>query len=62
MNWQDKYDITIYQMGWRCGGKATSGVGKNERIEEVGVHIFQGWYHNAFRMVKEIYHEINEKI
>ncbi|MCH2032838.1 MAG: NAD(P)-binding protein [Tenacibaculum sp.] len=61
LNWQDKYDITIYQMGWRCGGKATSGVGKNGRIEEVGVHIFQGWYHNAFRMVKEVYHEINEK-
>ncbi len=59
-NWQDKYDITIYQMGWRCGGKAATGLGKNGRIEEVGVHIFQGWYHNAFRMVKEVYKEIEE--
>ncbi len=60
-NWQEKYDITIYQMGWRCGGKATTGIGKNGRIEEVGVHIFQGWYHNAFRMVKEVYKEIEEQ-
>ncbi|SHI43124.1 NAD(P)-binding protein [Aquimarina spongiae] len=59
-NWKDKYDITIYQMGWRCGGKAATGVGKHGRIEEVGVHIFQGWYHNAFRMVKEVYEEIQE--
>lgn len=59
-DWKQKYDITIYQMGWRCGGKATAGVGENGRIEEVGVHIFQGWYHNAFRMIREIYEEIKE--
>ena len=23
--WQDNYDITIYQLGWRLGGKGASG-------------------------------------
>ncbi|GAA4829075.1 NAD(P)-binding protein [Algivirga pacifica] len=60
-NWKEKYDITIYQMGWRCGGKATTGVGMEGRIEERGIHMFQGWYENAFRMVKEVYHHIGEQ-
>jgi len=24
-NWRDDYDITVYQMGWRLGGKGASG-------------------------------------
>ena len=24
-NWQDYYDITVYQLGWRLGGKGASG-------------------------------------
>ncbi|GAA4829082.1 FAD-dependent oxidoreductase [Algivirga pacifica] len=54
-DWESKYDITIYQMGWRCGGKAGTTIGENGRIEETGVHIFQGWYDHAFQLVKEVY-------
>jgi uncharacterized protein with NAD-binding domain and iron-sulfur cluster len=55
--WQDHYDITVYQMGWRLGGKTASSRGVHGRIEERGIHIFQGWYENAFRIVKEAYAE-----
>ena len=24
-DWQEKYEITLYQMGWRLGGKGASG-------------------------------------
>lgn len=53
--WRDRYEITLHQIGWRVGGKTASGLGASDRIEERGIHIFQGWYHNAFRMVREAY-------
>lgn len=53
--WQDRYDITLYQVGWRLGGKTASGFGPADRIEEKGIHIFQGWYNNAFRIVRDAY-------
>jgi uncharacterized protein with NAD-binding domain and iron-sulfur cluster len=59
--WQDRYDITIYTLGWRLGGKMATGRGIHDRIEERGIHIFQGWYDNAFRMIKSAYAEQAEK-
>ncbi|MBW1296452.1 NAD(P)-binding protein [Aquimarina litoralis] len=56
-NWQDHYEITIYQMGWRLGGKTATGRGPNERIQEHGIHIAQGWYENAFRLIQDSYKE-----
>ncbi len=56
-NWKDQYDITIYQMGWRLGGKTATGRGPNERIQEHGIHIAQGWYENAFRLIQDSYKE-----
>jgi len=56
-NWQGHYDITIYQMGWRLGGKTATGRGPNERIQEHGIHIAQGWYENAFRLIQDAYKE-----
>jgi len=32
-----KYAITIYQMGFRLGGKGASGRGPSDRIEEHGL-------------------------
>ncbi len=58
-NWRDQFEsITIYQMGWRLGGKGASGRGENGRIEEHGLHIWMGWYENAFRMIRQIYEEL----
>ncbi len=56
-NWQDHYEITIYQMGWRLGGKTATGRGPKERIQEHGIHIAQGWYENAFRLIQDAYKE-----
>src|SRR5207253_7424608 len=52
-----KYDITVYQYGWRLGGKgACSRDPENGmRIQEHGLHQFLGFYDNAFRMIRELW-------
>lgn len=57
---RETYDITLYQVGWRVGGKTSNGFGPGGRIEEKGIHIFQGWYRNAFEMVRDAYDVIAE--
>ena len=39
-NWREHYDITVYQMGWRLGGKGASGRNPKlaNRVEEHGPH------------------------
>ncbi|MEO8596007.1 MAG: NAD(P)-binding protein [Candidatus Solibacter sp.] len=54
---QGKYQVTVYQMGWRLGGKGASGRGKNGRIEEHGLHLWMGFYENAFRLMRGCYAE-----
>lgn len=56
-DWQSKYNITVYQMGWRLGGKGASGRNPDEafRIEEHGLHIWMGFYTNAFKMMRNVY-------
>jgi uncharacterized protein with NAD-binding domain and iron-sulfur cluster len=53
--WRERYEVTLYQIGWRLGGKTSNGFGPADRIQERGIHIFQGWYENAFRMVQDAY-------
>lgn len=55
--WDEKYEVTLYQMGWRLGGKCSTGRGKNGRIEEHGIHVFLGFYNNAFRLIRESFNE-----
>ena len=61
--WQDQYDITIYQMGWRVGGKAACGrnVELGQRIEEHGLHVMMGFYENLFRMMRAVFTECRER-
>jgi uncharacterized protein with NAD-binding domain and iron-sulfur cluster len=62
--WRDNYEsVTVYQLGWRLGGKCASGRNKAQydRIEEHGLHIFLGFYDNAFRVVKGCYQELGRK-
>ncbi|MEO8679660.1 MAG: NAD(P)-binding protein [Vicinamibacterales bacterium] len=56
-NASERFDITVYQMGWRLGGKGASGrnAAFGDRIEEHGLHVWAGFYRNAFRMMREIY-------
>lgn len=55
------YQITVYQMGWRLGGKGASGRNAEafERIEEHGLHMWFGMYNNAFNQIKAVYDELN---
>lgn len=56
------YDITIYQMGWRLGGKGATGRNLaphyHGRIEEHGMHVWSGIYENAFRLIRDVYREL----
>lgn len=58
-DWRERFEsITVYQQGWRLGGKGASGRGRDGRIEEHGLHIWMGWYQNAFRMMRAVYAEL----
>jgi uncharacterized protein with NAD-binding domain and iron-sulfur cluster len=55
--WKDKYEITLYQVGWRLGGKTSTGRSECDRVEEHGIHILQGWYDTTFRLLRNVYDE-----
>jgi uncharacterized protein with NAD-binding domain and iron-sulfur cluster len=52
---QGRYEVTVYQVGWRLGGKGASGRGPAGRIEEHGLHVWMGFYENAFRLMRACY-------
>ena len=52
-----RHSITIYQMGWRLGGKCASGRDRDGRIIEHGLHVWFGCYENGFRLLREVYDE-----
>jgi uncharacterized protein with NAD-binding domain and iron-sulfur cluster len=56
-DWTNRYEIDVYQMGWRLGGKGASGRNAEvgERIEEHGLHIWFGFYDNAFDVMQQTY-------
>ena len=56
---EGKYQVTVYQQGFRLGGKGASGRGPGNRIEEHGLHILMGFYENAFRVIRECYTELD---
>ena len=55
-----RFDVTVYQQGWRLGGKGASGRrAPTQRIEEHGLHLWMGFYENAFRLIRECYAELD---
>ncbi|MEM7155774.1 MAG: NAD(P)-binding protein [Myxococcota bacterium] len=52
-----RYDVTLYTLGYRLGGKCAAGRNPElgHRIEEHGLHAFLGFYNNAFRTLREVY-------
>ncbi len=60
-DWQSRYELTVYQMGWRLGGKGASGrnAKDHQRIEEHGLHIWFGFYENAFKVMRDAYGELD---
>lgn len=60
--WEERFSrITVYQRGWRLGGKGASSRGVNGRIEEHGLHIWLGYYENSFRLVRQVYAELDRE-
>lgn len=60
-----KYEVTVYQQGWRLGGKGATGRDRRadygERIYEHGLHMWLGWYDNAFKLIQDVYTEWQKK-
>jgi uncharacterized protein with NAD-binding domain and iron-sulfur cluster len=50
-----QHAVTIYQLGWRAGGKCASGRDGEGRNIEHGLHIWFGFYENAFRLMRRVY-------
>lgn len=67
----DRYDVTVYQMGWRVGGKGASGYRRWQppgaaapvwnRIEEHGLHILFGFYDSVFNVLRRVYEELERE-
>jgi uncharacterized protein with NAD-binding domain and iron-sulfur cluster len=57
---RERFDVTVYQLGWRIGGKGASGrnPAAANRIEEHGLHVWFGFYDNAFRLMRDAYEEL----
>ena len=57
---RERFDVTVYQLGWRIGGKGASGRNRaaGNRIEEHGLHLWFGFYDNAFRLMRDAYAEL----
>ena len=53
---RDEFEITVYEMGWRLGGKGASSrdcrPDYGSRILEHGLHVWGGFYHYAFRQLR----------
>ncbi len=58
-DWDKRFDVTVYALGWRLGGKGASGrnAQMHNRIEEHGLHIWYGFYENAFATIRKCYAE-----
>ena len=59
-DWRDRVEsICVYQRGWRLGGKGASSRGPHGRIEEHGLHVLLGYYDATFRLLREVYGELD---
>jgi uncharacterized protein with NAD-binding domain and iron-sulfur cluster len=54
-----RHEVTVYQMGWRLGGKCASGRDASGRVLEHGIHLFGGGYYNALPLLQDVYDELN---
>jgi uncharacterized protein with NAD-binding domain and iron-sulfur cluster len=52
---RERYEVTLYQLGWRLGGKIASSRDRTGRNLEHGLHVWFGCYENTFQMLQELY-------
>ncbi len=59
-DWTSRFEhITVYQRGWRLGGKGASSRGPNGRIEEHGLHVLLGYYDRTFDVMRRCYEALD---
>ena len=56
---RDRFDVTVFERGWNLGGKGASTRGMHQRIEEHGLHVWLGYYDNAFRLMRQVYEHLD---
>lgn len=58
-----QFDVTVASQGHYLGGKGANLRDDNplmgRRIEEHGIHVIFGFYHNALRLFRKVYAEVN---
>ena len=54
-------EITVYEQDWMLGGKGASGRGVHGRIEEHGLHVWLGYYANAFGLIRQVYTDLDRE-
>ncbi len=55
---RSRHKVTVYQMGFRLGGKLASGrLGPEAKNVEHGLHVWFGFYENAFALLRRLYDE-----
>ena len=54
---RERYEVTLYQLGWRLGGKLASGrdASQSLRNTEHGLHVWFGFYDNAFAVFRDVF-------
>ncbi len=52
-----KFEIHVYESSHKLGGKGASERDAHGRILEHGLHVWLGFYENAFRLMREVYAE-----
>lgn len=58
--WRERFrSVTLYQRDGVLGGKGASVRDADGRILEHGLHVWPGYYDNAFRVVRECYAELD---
>jgi uncharacterized protein with NAD-binding domain and iron-sulfur cluster len=57
---QARFEVTLHTIGWRLGGKGASGRNQDKglRIEEHGLHVWFGFYDNAFDLIQRAFGEL----
>src|SRR2546428_13677386 len=56
-----RYQVVVYQLGWRLGGKGASGRGPPGPIQEHGLPLWMGVYDNALPLRRECYAELGRE-
>lgn len=65
---QKQYRVTVLQRGWRLGGKCASSRAPHPadpysslRIQEHGLHVWFGFYMNAFQLMRDCYGQLGRR-